>query len=123
MKGSRRAARDAPKAIDTVSQIAPDLPELQGVPYALRSIVYVTALNRAVRSPLTWLMGALAIAVGVGIGANQGSAVFGGPGAFLGTVMGASAAIWSVFKLLLPWRTRRILPSVIEESAGGGNPV
>jgi hypothetical protein len=106
-----------------VSKLAPDLPELEGVPYARRSIVYVTALNRAVRSPLTWLMGALAIAVGAGIGANQGSALFGRPGVFLGTVMGVSAGIWSFFKLLVPWRARRMLPSVIEESAGGGNPV
>jgi hypothetical protein len=101
-----------------MSQIAPDIPELQPVPEAARSLVYVTAFNRAVRSPLTWLTGAIAIAAGAGIGLAAGRALFGGVGAVAGAAAGALAAIWCVFAVILPWRTRRVLPFVIDRAGG-----
>ena len=57
-------------------------------------------------------------ALGVGIGATQGGALFGRVGAVLGTAVGASASIWCFFKLIVPWRARRILPSIIEQAEG-----
>jgi hypothetical protein len=99
-----------------MSRIAPDIPELQPVPEALRSIVYMRALNRAIRSPLTWSIGGLAIAAAVGIGATQGRALFGAIGAGLCTAVGALAALWCFFRVILPWRARRLLPSVISQS-------
>ena len=57
-------------------------------------------------------------AVGVGIGATQGRALFGGVGAVLGAAVGASASIWCFFKVIVPWRVRRILPSMIEHADG-----
>ena len=65
-----------------------------------------------------WLTGAIVIAVGVGIGATQGRALFGGVGAVVGTVAGASAAIYGFFRVILPWRARRVLPSVIDRARG-----
>jgi hypothetical protein len=101
-----------------MSRVAPDLPELQRVPEAARSLVYLSALNRALRSPLTWLTGAVVVAVAVGLGANQGNALFGDAGAIIGIVAGASAAIVCFFKLILPWYARRMLPSVIDHAGG-----
>jgi hypothetical protein len=101
-----------------MSRLAPDIPELHDVPEAARSLVYVSALNTAIRSPLTWLIGAIVFASGVGIGATQGWALLGGVGALLGATAGASASIWCFFKAIVPWRARRVLPSVIEQADG-----
>ena len=98
-----------------MSRIAPDIPELQQVPEALRSIAYMRALNRAIRSPLTWLLGVALFAVGIGAGAIQGRAVYGTIGALVGIAAGAAVAALLFFKLVLPWRARRILPSVTDE--------
>jgi hypothetical protein len=99
-----------------MSRIAPDIPELQQVPDALRSIVYMRALNRAIRSPLTWLAGGIVIAGAVGIGATQGRALFGAVGAALGTAVGALAALWCGFRVIVPWRARRLVPSFIGQA-------
>lgn len=58
------------------------------------------------------------MAFGVGIGATQGRAMFGGVGAAFGTVVGASASVWCFFKVIVPWRARRMLPSIIEQADG-----
>jgi hypothetical protein len=97
-----------------MSRIDPDLPELQQVPEALRSIAYMRALHRAVRAPLTWLIGVAALALCVGVGATQLGARFGRIGAVVGTAVGAAGAMLCFFKLILPWRARVILPSVLD---------
>jgi hypothetical protein len=101
-----------------MSRLAPDIPELQGVPEAARSLVYVRALLAANRSPLTWLIGAIVFAVAVGGGARLGTAFVGTAGGLLGTVLGAAAALWGFFKAILPWRARRLLPSVMDQVDG-----
>jgi hypothetical protein len=99
-----------------MAPIAPDMPELQQVPEALRSVAYMRALNRAMRSPLTWLLGLVSLAAGVGIGATQGRAFFGGLGAVLGTTVGAALAMLLFFRVILPWRARRVLPSLTDQT-------
>ena len=94
-----------------MSQIAPDIPELEHLPHALRSIAYLRAENRALRSPLTLLLGAAVFAFGVYIGATQGARI-GTLGAILGTAAGFALAFVCFFRVILPWRTRRVLPSV-----------
>ena len=74
------------------------------------------ALNRAIRAPLTWLLGAAVFAIAVGVGATQGKALMGVAGAVLGTIVGAALAVLCFFKLLLPWRARRVLPSLTNET-------
>lgn len=101
-----------------MSRLAPDIPELHRVPEAARSLLYVSAFSSAIRSPVTWLVGASVFALAVGIGAAQGSALFGRVGAILGTAAGASASIWCFFKVIVPWRARRILPSMIDQADG-----
>jgi hypothetical protein len=101
-----------------MSRLAPDIPELHRVPEAARSLLYVSAFSSAIRSPLTWLTGAIVLAFGVGVGATQGRALFGWVGAVLGTVVGTSASIWCFFKVIVPWRARRILPSIIAQAGG-----
>src|SRR5262245_50478743 len=102
-------------------RIAPDIPELQHVPYTARSIVYMRATNRAIRSPLTWLIAAIVLGVGIGLCANQGSALYGRSGGVFGVFLGTSVATWAFFKVVLPLRTRLLVPSVIDETAGGGD--
>ena len=102
-----------------MAPLAPDIPELEQVPYAARSIVYMRAFNLAVRSGLTWVMGGIAFGAAVGIGANQGSAVLGRSGAVLGTLAGIVAGIWCFLKVILPWRARRNVPSVISQPDDG----
>jgi len=101
-----------------MSRIAPDIPELEAIPYVTRSLVYAQAWQLAIRSRLTWVMGGILFGAAVGIGANQGSALLGSFGAVFGTLLGAVAGAWCFFKLLLPWRARRIVPEVIAASGG-----
>ena len=98
-----------------MSRLAPDIPELQDVPAAARSLVYMSALNGAIRSPLTWLTGIVLFAVGVWIGTAQGWALFGGLGAMLGAAVAAAVSAWCFFTVILPWRARRLLPSAIAQ--------
>lgn len=101
-----------------MSRIAPDIPELQHVPEAIRSLVYMQALHHAIRSPLTWVMGAIVAAISIGIGVTQGRVLLGGAGAAVGAVLGITAAVWCVVKVIVPWRTRRVLPSAIAQAGG-----
>lgn len=96
-----------------MSRIAPDIPELQQVPEALRSIAYMRALNRAIREPMTWLLGGAVFALAAVVGANLGSG-FGKAGAIVGTVVGTALALLLFFRMILPWRARRVLPSVTD---------
>jgi hypothetical protein len=73
------------------------------------------ASNRAIRSPVTWLLGVAVFGIGVGATAILGKALLGSSGGALG-VVGAALATLCVFKLLLPWRARRVLPSLTNES-------
>lgn len=102
-----------------MSRVAPDIPELQRVPEAARSLVYVQALLAANRSPLTWLTGAIAFAAALAFGARLGGTLLGTAGAVLGTIVGAAVAVWGFFRAILPWRARRLLPSVIDQADSG----
>ena len=89
-----------------MARIAPDIPELQHVPHAARSLVYMRAFNAAIRSPLTWTIGAILVVVSVGLGVRLGATVMGGIGAAFGTIVGTSASVWCFFKVILPWGAR-----------------
>ena len=102
-----------------MSRVAPDLPELRRVPEAARPFVYLSAMHRARRSPATWMTGALVVGVAVGIGANQGYALFGKPGSILGILAGLVLGVVGFFKLNVPWHARRLVPSVIEQESCG----
>jgi len=94
-----------------MSQIAPDIPELEHVPQVLRSIAYLRAQNRALRAPSTWLIAAVLFGLAIYIGATQGARL-GTIGGLFGTAAGFALAFVCFFRVILPWRTRRILPSV-----------
>ncbi len=95
-----------------MASLAPDIPELQHVPQAARSLVYMRALISAIRSPSTLLTGLLVLALATTAGTTQGAA-FGTAGAFLGAAAGAVASAFFFFKVLLPWRARRLLPALL----------
>ena len=60
----------------------------------------------------------MSLAAGAGIGLTSGRALFGGVGAVAGAAVGALAGIWCFFTVILPWRTRRVLPFVIDRAGG-----
>jgi hypothetical protein len=74
------------------------------------------AFSGAIRSPMTWLTGAVVMFGGVAIGQTLGNAVFGRGGAIVGTAVGACGAIWCFLTVVLPWRTRHPLRSPIEHA-------
>jgi hypothetical protein len=96
-----------------MSRIAPDIPELRVIPEAARGIVYTSAMSAAIRSPATLISGALLLLLATTIGGTQGYRLFGLAGAVVGAPIGAGAAAAFFFKLLLPWRTRRLIPELL----------
>ncbi len=99
-----------------MSRIAPDIPELRAVPESARSIVYVGAMSAAIRSPVTLISGALLLLLAAAIGGAQGYRLFGIVGAMAGASLGAVATAAFFFKILLPWRTRRLLPELLRQA-------
>ena len=95
-----------------MSQIAPDIPELRAIPQSARAIVYTGAMSAAIRSPATWIPGALLLLLATTIGGMQGYQPFGIVGAMAGAALGVGAAAVFFFKILLPWRTRRLIPEL-----------
>ena len=99
-----------------MSQIAPDIPELRAIPESARAIVYTGAISAAIRSPATLIPGALLLLLSTTIGGSQGYQLFGIVGATAGAVVGAVAAAAFFFKILLPWRARRLIPELLRQA-------
>ena len=99
-----------------MSQIAPDIPELRAIPESARAIVYMGAMSAAIRSPATLIPGALLLLLATTIGGTQGYQLFGIVGAMAGAVVGAGAAAAFFFKILLPWRARRLIPELLRQA-------
>ena len=99
-----------------MSQIAPDIPELEHLPVVVRPFIYTRALTRASRSSITLLLGLAALGcLGAG-GFVAGARLFGTPGSVLGGLVGAALALYTFFRALVPWQTRRAIRIVERES-------
>jgi hypothetical protein len=95
-----------------MSQIAPDIPELEHLPVVVRPFIYTRALARASRSGITLLLGlAVLCTLGAG-GVVAGARLLGTPGSVLGGLAGAALAVYLFFRALVPWQTRRAIRSV-----------
>ena len=99
-----------------MSQIAPDIQELRAIPESARGIVYTGAMSAAIRSPITLISGALVLLLATTIVGTEGYRLFGIVGAMAGAPLGAGAAAALFFKILLPWRTRRLIPKLLEQA-------
>ncbi len=99
-----------------MSRIAPDIPELRAIPESARAIVYVGALSAAIRSPATLVSGALLLLLATTIGGTQGYQLLGIVGGMAGAPLGAGAAAVFFFKILLPWRARRLIPELLRQA-------
>ena len=99
-----------------MSQIAPDIPELRTIPESARAFVYMSAMSAAIRSPATLIPGALLVLLATTIGGTQGYQLFGIVGAMVGASLGAGTAAAFFFKLLLPWRARRLIPDLLRQA-------
>ena len=102
-----------------MSQIAPDISELRAIPASMRALVYMGAMSAAIRSPATLISGALLLLLATTIGATQGYRLFGIVGAMAGAPLGAGAAAAFFFKILLPWRARRLIPKLLRQVDSG----
>ena len=99
-----------------MSQIAPDIPELRAIPESARAFVYTGAMSAAVRSPATLISGALLLLLATTIGGTLGYRLFGIAGSMVGAPLGAGAAAAFFFKILLPWRARRLIPVLLAQT-------
>jgi len=98
-----------------MSQIAPDIPELEHVHEVIRSLVWTRALMRAIRSPATQLMGLACCAAGAFLGGVAGLQTLGWLGALAGGLLGTMAAVYFFLKVLLQHRARRLVQVVEKE--------
>jgi hypothetical protein len=79
-------------------------------------LVYTGAMSAAIRSPATLISGALLLLLATTIGGTQGYRLFGVAGAVVGAPLGAGAAAAVFFKILLPWRARRLIPQLLRQA-------
>ena len=98
-----------------MSQIAPDIPELAHIPEVVRPFLWTRATIRAAGSMSVRLGGPASFVVCTWVGIYLGWQAFEAFGAFAGGLFGAAAAISVLFRLLLPWQTRRLLSLVEKE--------
>ena len=76
------------------------------------------AMSAAIRSPATLISGALLLLLATTIGGTQGYQLFGIVGAMAGAPLGAGVAAAFFFKILLPWRARRLIPELRTHRSG-----
>jgi hypothetical protein len=100
-----------------MSQIHPDIPELEGVPHVLRSRIWLRAERLALFSPQALGLALVWMAAGTTAGALLGFRLLSTWGAML---MGAAAmclAGWLFLRYALQWLARRRLPEVQREAS------
>jgi hypothetical protein len=97
-----------------MSQIAPDIPELAHIPEVVRPFVWTRATMRAAGSASIQLGGLVFCGVCAAAGISVGWRMLDAFGAFAGGMLAAGSALSVLFKLFLPWQTRRLL-SVVEK--------
>jgi hypothetical protein len=93
-----------------VSQIWPDIPELEGIAEVLRSGVWMRAYTRDLSRRSTWALGLLSVGVSgwaCGFLSNQ---IAGAIGAVLGGLAGFVIGTALFVRAILDWRARRDQP-------------
>ena len=99
-----------------MSQIAPDIPELEHLPLVVRPFIYTRAVMRATRSGVTLLLGLVTFLVLTATGASAGARFLGAPGSVLGGTIAAVLAIYLFFRAVIPWQARRTIAAVERET-------
>jgi hypothetical protein len=97
-----------------MSQIAPDIPELEHLHEIVRPFVWTRAMMRAIRSPGTHAIGMTCLAL-AGVAIVWGLRTRGWMGAAAVALVGVPAAVTMFFKFIIPWQARRWLPVVEKE--------
>jgi hypothetical protein len=97
-----------------MSQVAPDIPELEHLHEIVRPFVWTRAQLRAIRSPLTHMMG-LGVFALVGLGALWALQIRGWMGAAAVALVGLPAAVAVYFRFIMFWQARRWVPVVEKE--------
>jgi hypothetical protein len=100
-----------------VSQLWPDIPELEGIPEVLRSGIWMQAYLRALGRGTTWMLGLLCLAVCAGLCGLLGYRVANILGAVLGTVAGLVVGLVLIVRVIIEWQARRLVP-VVRAAAG-----
>jgi hypothetical protein len=99
-----------------MSQLFPDVPELEAVPPVLRSGLWMRAYRLAFFSPQTWVLAFAWTATGTCVGAILGYRLLGALGAFLLGVTVMCAAAYLFLRILLQWLARMRLAQVQSEA-------
>jgi hypothetical protein len=98
-----------------VSQIWPDIPELEGIPDVLRSGIWTKAYLLAMRSRKTWVLGLTVLSGLASICGYLGYHVAGVVGASLGAIAGSAIGVAFFVRVIIEWRARRFVPKVRAE--------
>jgi len=95
-----------------VSQIWPDIPELQGVPEVLRSGIWMKAYSIALSRRTTWVLGLISLTGFALMFGSLGYLVVGVIGAIVGAMTGTGIGIAFLVRVVLEWQARRLVPEV-----------
>ena len=95
-----------------MSQIWPDIPELEDIPEALRSGIWMKAYLLALRRRKTWFLGLICLTGFAWICGALGNQVAGVTGAILGAVTGSGIGIAFFVRVIIERQARRLVTEV-----------
>jgi hypothetical protein len=95
-----------------MSQIWPDIPELQGVPEVLRSTIWMKAYSIALSRRKTWLLGLICLTGFAWICGSLGNQYVGFTGAVLGAMTGSGIGFAFFVRVVLEFQARRLVSEV-----------
>src|SRR5262245_45466945 len=98
-----------------MSQLFPDIPELEAVPRVLRSGLWMRAFHLALFAPQTWVLAVTWTAIGTSVGAILGYRLLGTIGAFLFGATATCAAPYFFVRFFLERLARMRLPQAQSE--------
>ena len=95
-----------------MSQLWPDIPELEGIPEVLRSGIWTKAYLSALRRWQTWLLGLLGAGVCICLCAIAGYQAGGVIGGIIGGLVGIGAGVVLFLRTILERQARRLVPEL-----------
>lgn len=95
-----------------MSQIWPDIPELEGIPEVLRSGIWMKAYSLALSRRKTWILGLISLTGFAGICGRLGYQFAGVIGAVVSALTGSVIGVAFLVRVVVEWQARRLVPEV-----------
>ena len=95
-----------------MSQIWPDIPELEGIPEVLRGGIWMKAYSLALSRRKTSVLGLISLAGIAGIYGALAYQFAGVTGAVVGALTGSVIGVAFLVRVVLEWQARRLVPEV-----------